>query len=100
MEGYAQREDLVFTSGGKIRQGWQETLARYRARYGNDSSSMGTLDFEVLSIQSLGADGAVVLGRWKLRNLESPARGVFSVVLERGAEGWRIVHDHTSSDPT
>jgi ketosteroid isomerase-like protein len=26
------------------------------------------------------------------------AAGVFSVALERTAEGWRIVHDHTSAD--
>lgn len=99
MQGYAQREDLIFTSGGQIRRGWQETIERYRARYGSDSSTMGTLAFEVLGIQSLGADGAVVLGRWKLSGLDEPAGGVFSVALERGSDGWRIVHDHTSSDP-
>jgi ketosteroid isomerase-like protein len=99
MEGYAKGDELVFTSGSQIRRGWQVTLERYRARYGQDSSTMGKLGFELLGIQSLGADGAVVLGRWKLSGLESPAGGVFSVVLERRANSWRIVHDHTSSDP-
>ncbi len=98
MEGYAQREELIFTSGSQIRRGWQETLTRYQERYGEDSSTMGKLSFELLGIQSLGADGAVVLGRWKLSELESPAGGVFSVILERGEQGWLIVHDHTSSD--
>ncbi len=99
MEGYVQSEELIFTSGGQIRKGWDETLERYRARYGEDASTMGRLGFEVLGIQALGADGAVVLGRWKLSGLDAPAGGVFSVVLERGSGGWRIVHDHTSSDP-
>jgi ketosteroid isomerase-like protein len=99
MQGYLRSPDLVFTSGAEIRRGWQVTLDRYRARYGNDSSTMGKLAFEVLEIQSLGADGAVVLGRWGLSGLEAPAGGVFSIVLERRDEGWRIVHDHTSSDP-
>ena len=99
MEGYAKGDELVFTSGSKIRRGWQVTLDRYKARYGEDSSTMGTLGFEVLEIQSLGADGAVVLGRWKLSGLSAPAGGVFSVVLERALDRWKIVHDHTSSDP-
>ena len=99
MEGYVHSPDLVFTSGGSIRRGWQETHDRYRARYGSDASTMGTLAFEVLDVTPLGADGAVVLGRWKLSGLEAPAGGVFTVVFERRPEGWRIVHDHTSSDP-
>jgi ketosteroid isomerase-like protein len=99
MQGYVQGPDLVFTSGAQIRRGWQVTLDRYRARYGNDTSTMGKLAFEVLEVQALGADGAVVLGRWGLSGLDAPAGGVFSVVLERLEDGWRIVHDHTSSDP-
>jgi ketosteroid isomerase-like protein len=99
MAGYLRSEELVFTSGGHIRRGWQETADRYRARYGGDPAGMGTLAFEILSVQPLGADGAVVLGRWKLTGTPQAGGGVFSVVLERRAKGWRIVHDHTSSDP-
>ena len=98
MEGYVKGDELVFTSGSQVRRGWQVTLDRYRSRYGEDATTMGQLGFELLGIQSLGADGAVVLGRWKLSGLESPAGGVFSVVLARATEGWQIVHDHTSSD--
>lgn len=99
MEGYVHTPELVFTSGGNIRRGWQETHDRYLARYGTDTSTMGTLAFEVLELTPLGADGAVVLGRWALSGLDDPAGGVFTVVLERRPEGWRIVHDHTSSNP-
>jgi ketosteroid isomerase-like protein len=45
------------------------------------------------------ADGAVVLGRWRLTETPNAGSGVFSVVLERRPEGWRIIHDHTSADP-
>ncbi len=96
MAGYAHSPELVFTSGAQIRRGWQETLDRYRDRYGRDSSSMGQLGFELLDIKNLGADGAVVLGLWKLSGLKEALSGVFTVVLERRPEGWRIVHDHTS----
>jgi len=38
----------------------------------------------------------VVLGRWVLTGTEHAGRGVFTLVLERRPEGWRIIHDHTS----
>jgi len=98
MAGYERSPDLVFTSGGKVRRGWQETLERYRAKYGGDTSTMGQLAFEVVAVQALGADGAVVLGRWRLTGTPSAGGGVFSVALRRAADGWKIVHDHTSVD--
>lgn len=98
MDGYARTGDLVFTSGGQVRRGWEDTLRRYQGRYGGDRAGMGTLAFDVLEVQPLGADGAVVLGRWRLTDTPNAGSGVFSVVLERRPEGWRIVHDHTSRD--
>jgi len=98
MEAYARTPDLVFTSGGKIRRGWDETLAAYQKKYGGDRAGMGKLAFDVLGVQPVGSDGAVMLGRWKLTETPQAGGGVFSVVWERRPEGWRIVHDHTSSD--
>ena len=97
MAGYAKTDDLVFTSRGQIHRGWQATFDRYRRDYGQGSAKMGHLDLEVAAVQPLGADGAVVLGRWKLTDGRE-AGGVFSVALARTADGWRIVHDHTSAD--
>jgi ketosteroid isomerase-like protein len=99
MAGYAATADLVFTSGGRIRRGFDETRASYAKRYRGDRAGMGQLEFEILDVQPAGADGAVVLGRWRLRGTPNQGSGVVSVVLERRPEGWRIIHDHTSSDP-
>lgn len=99
MAGYVRLPELVFTSGGEIQRGWEGTLARYQRRYGGDRSSMGTLSLEIIELRPLGSDGAVVLGTWKLTGLARPAGGVFSLIFERRSEGWRIVHDHTSSWP-
>jgi uncharacterized protein (TIGR02246 family) len=96
MAAYVPTEELVFTSGGAIRRGWETTRARYRQRYGDDPSTMGELTFEVLEIQSLGADGAIVLGRWRLEDTPEAGAGVFTLALRRTPAGWRIVHDHTS----
>jgi beta-aspartyl-peptidase (threonine type) len=99
MDGYARIPGLIFTSGGNVRRGWQEALDHYRSRYAVDPKAMGTLKFGVDSIDPIGADGAVVLGRWELTDSPHPGRGVFTLVLERRPEGWRIIHDHTSSSP-
>lgn len=96
MDAYARLPGLVFTSGGKVRRGWQDTFDHYRARYATDPAAMGRLSFTLDEIDPVGADGAVVLGRWELVGSEHPGRGVFSLVFERRPEGWRIIHDHTS----
>ena len=99
MAGYVKSPALVFTSGGQIRHGYDETLAKYKAKYGTDKTTMGHLTFDLLSIQHLGADGAIVLGKWSLSDGPNASGGVFSVAFERTSAGWRIVHDHTSADP-
>lgn len=99
MKGYANTEWLVFTSGGRVRRGWRETYETYRKKYARDPSAMGHLVFEILSIDPVGADGAVVLGNWILTASPSDGRGVFSVVLERRPDGWKVIHDHTSAAP-
>jgi len=96
MDGYARLDNLVFTSGGHVRRGWQEAFDHYAARYARDPAAMGKLVFAIDSIDPVGADGAVVLGRWVLTGTEHAGRGVFTLVLERRPEGWRIIHDHTS----
>jgi beta-aspartyl-peptidase (threonine type) len=99
MDGYARTPALVFTSGGNVRHGWQDAFDHYQARYATDPRAMGTLVFAIDSIDPVGGDGAVVLGRWDLTGTTHPGRGVFTLVLERRPEGWRIVHDHTSVSP-
>jgi uncharacterized protein (TIGR02246 family) len=98
MAGYERSDRLLFTSGSKVRRGWDETLTKYRARYGEDPSTMGRLALSVLDLRPVGDGAAVVLGHWKLDNTPEAGGGIFSLVLERSAGGWRIVHDHTSSE--
>ena len=101
LRGYEPSPDLVFTSHGAVRRGFAETRARYFKRYGarrDGVSAMGQLAFEVLDVRALGEDGAVVLGRWRLTGTPEAGGGVFSLAFLRTRDGWRIVHDHTSSD--
>ncbi|MBX3159475.1 MAG: nuclear transport factor 2 family protein [Deltaproteobacteria bacterium] len=99
MDGYARTDDLVFTSGGNVRLGWQVAFDHYRKRYAEDRAAMGTLRFEITRVDPVGADAAVVLGTWVLTGSPADGRGVFSLVLARRPEGWRVIHDHTSVAP-
>lgn len=97
MAGYWKSEKLSFFSGDKKTAGWQATLDRYRKRYQADGKEMGKLSFEELSIELLGNDHALVRGRFRLQLKNEAPTGIFTLVLRRLPEGWRIVHDHTSS---
>jgi ketosteroid isomerase-like protein len=96
MDGYAQTDSLRFASGGNVRTGWQATLEGYERGY-PDGAAMGTLRFDSLDVQVLSPRWAVVFGRWRLDRAEDAPNGLFTLLFERRSEGWRIVHDHTSS---
>ena len=97
MAGYWKSEDLTFFSGGDVTNGWQPTLDRYRHRYQTGGSEMGKLEFRNLRIEMLGSDSAFVRGEYHLTmsNGKSP-HGIFTLIVRRLPEGWRVVHDHTS----
>jgi uncharacterized protein (TIGR02246 family) len=96
MSGYAQSEDTVFISGDSVTRGWQTVLERYKKGY-DTREKMGTLTFGEVEINFVAADAAVVLGRWQLRRSNDEPHGRFTLIFRRSKNGWRIVHDHTSS---
>jgi len=59
---------------------------------------MGQLDFSNLRIEVLGQEGAFVRGTWKLtlNNGKTP-HGLFTLIFRKFPDGWKIVHDHTST---
>ena len=65
MKAYEPSDALLFTSGGKIRRGYDETLSKYQARYGKPGM-MGQLEFTVIDFRQLDARSAITLGAWKL----------------------------------
>jgi ketosteroid isomerase-like protein len=96
LEGYWRSPDLTFSGSGGIARGWDGVLARYKKNY-PDRASMGQLDFSGLEFHFLGNDAALVLGHWHLARERGDIGGVFSLVWQRFPEGWRIIHDHTST---
>jgi beta-aspartyl-peptidase (threonine type) len=97
MAGYWSSPELTFVSGGNRTQGWQGTLERYRKRYQAEGQEMGKLTFSDLEVELLGADAAFVRGRFQLERSKDRPTGLFTLVFRKFPEGWRIIHDHTSS---
>ena len=95
MKGYWNSPKLVFVSGDNITRGWQPTLDRYKKNY-DSKAKMGTLEFREVDVNVLSPDAAVVLGTWVLTREKDSPRGKFTLIFRKMADGWRIVHDHTS----
>jgi len=98
MTGYWNSPQLTFFAGDNLGKGWEATLERYRKRYQGEGREMGKLEFSDLQIEGLSADAAFVRGGWKLTMPDGKTpHGLFTLIFRRFADGWKIVHDHTSA---
>jgi ketosteroid isomerase-like protein len=98
MDGYARTPDITFVSGDSFTRGWQTVRDRYQKNY-DTREKMGTLTFSDLETTVLSTDAAVTIGRWHLQLANGEPHGRFTLIFRRTRQGWRIVHDHTSSAP-
>jgi ketosteroid isomerase-like protein len=97
MQGYARSDKTRFASGGDVLLGWQTVFDRYRRNYGGDKDSMGKLKFSDVDVRALGPDSAMAFGRWHLSRQTTNLSGLYTLILRKTPDGWRIVHDHTSA---
>ncbi len=97
MQGYWKSDSLLFTSRGMVRRGWTDILKKYSATY-NSRTKMGTLRFSDLEVHMLSPESAWVFGHWDITRAKDHPGGVFTLILKKFPEGWKIVHDHTSSN--
>jgi uncharacterized protein (TIGR02246 family) len=99
MAGYWNSPDLTFFSGARQTSGWQATLDRYRKTYEGEGREMGTLQFSDLDVQALSPDTAFVRGSWRLTMPDGKSpHGLFTLIFREFPGGWKIVHDHTSTE--
>ena len=97
MQGYWHSEELTFFAGDAESAGWEAAYQRYRTSYQAKDKEMGRLTFTNLRVRVLAPDAAFVRGRWQLSMRNGSQRvGLFTIVLQRFPEGWRIIHDHSS----
>ncbi|MDI6766667.1 MAG: DUF4440 domain-containing protein [Bacteroidota bacterium] len=96
MEGYWKSDSLLFTSGGNVQRGWKATFEKYMKSY-NSKTKMGKLNFSNLEVNLLLPESAWIFGHWELNREKDNPKGLFTLILRKFSEGWKIIHDHTSS---
>jgi ketosteroid isomerase-like protein len=99
LSDYAPESTTTFVDGRRSRAGMDFIRGVYAPRF-SSGAARDSLHFEELEARPLSASLAVVTGRFILqRGGRITASGPFTLVMERRPEGWRILHDHSSSDP-
>jgi hypothetical protein len=64
---------------------------------GAHTAEMGKLLFENLRVTSTGPKSAVVRGHWELTFKDGrKVGGLFTLLFREEAQGWCVIHDHTS----
>jgi len=77
--------------------GKAKTADALRRSFFKDGKPVQQLRFERVTIRRLGAEHALVVGRFILDGGGQPEHsGWFSTIWERQAAGWRVIHDHSS----
>ena len=97
MAGYLESESTTFVSD-TVTRGHAKVLARYLQRYPT-REKMGTLHFSGIEVKLLGPGYASVLGRFHLARATEAggdATGIFTLLFQKTAAGWKIILDHTS----
>jgi ketosteroid isomerase-like protein len=96
MQGYWQSDSLVFIGKSGINKGWNLTLLNYKNSY-PDKATMGTLKFDIISVEMFSKTTAHVVGKWTLKRVKKESSsGHFTLVFKKINNRWLIVSDHTS----
>ena len=97
LAGYWDSDSLTFYSGGDVQSGFAATRERYILRYRGEGREMGKLSIEIHDVTMLAPNVALVRGAWQLERTEDLPHGLLTLVVRRFADGWKIVHDHSSA---
>lgn len=97
MTGFKNSTETLVVSR-QVTTGYNEILTEYRQDFPN-KTSMGTLGYSQLEVHPLSDTFAVCVGHYHLDRTKKdggPADGIFSAVLQKTDQGWKIVVDHTT----
>jgi len=98
MSDYASDARTGFVAGGHVQYGYDWIHRNYAPRFA-PGALRDSLRFEEFAVRPLAPAVALVTARFVLsRDGRTTASGPFTLVMERRPDGWKILHDHTSSD--
>ena len=89
--------DVVFVSGGRIKNGWQGALDDYLRNDGPPPESRGTLTFYDMTVEFLAPDAAQLIGHYRLDRPERPMEGINTRLFRRIDGRWVIALNHVSA---
>lgn len=99
LDGYVRPYDdsgnFVFVSSRIIRSP-QKLKERYEQRYKAGESDYGKISVSELEVQELAPGLARAWGRWKVVFVRTEITGLFTLILQKKAGQWRIIHDHSN----
>jgi len=97
MKSYEDAPTTTFV-GQTVQYGYATILERYRKLYATPAA-MGKLTFTHLAIRVLDSEYATATGNFHLDRTAAGggnADGIFSLVFRKGAQGWKIILDHSN----
>ncbi|MDE3236920.1 MAG: DUF4440 domain-containing protein [Bacteroidota bacterium] len=95
MQGYWKNDSLIFIGKSGPVYGYTRALNNYKKGYA-DTTQMGKLHFEIVSVQQLSADYYFVIGKWFLTRTIGNLNGVYTLLFKKIENEWKIVVDHSS----
>lgn len=99
LSDYAPESTTTFVDGRRARHGFDFIRDNYARRF-RPGVRRDSLHFEEVEVRRLSPTLALVTARFILqRNDSVTASGPFTLVMEQRSQGWKILHDHSSSDP-
>lgn len=99
MEGFIQAYDsteLIFMTSKGIIRDRDSLLSSYKKSYPT-KNEMGNLSFKILETEIFDKMHTVcrVLGEWHVSKDSTQQEGLFSLILKKKDDQWKIVMDHT-----
>ena len=95
MLGYWKSDSLMFIGKSGVTRGWRQTLENYKTGY-PDTSSMGKLSFELISVKRLSPEYFFVVGKWMLKRSIGDISGHYNLLWRKIKGRWCIIVDHSS----
>ena len=103
MEMYSRKPNIISIDDGKITRGWEAIRSDTNEIVGHEGRykiSLGSID-----VIPLGPTYALAVAPYTMALVTEDGttfriRGAITLVLEKAAGKWQIIHDHTSSQPS
>jgi ketosteroid isomerase-like protein len=95
LEAYWNSDTLRYVTNRGVTYGFEKVAEIFRRNF-PDTASMGKIDFDVIHVELITENDAMVTGKF-LQKVDKKFRGGYFTFLFRRLKGkWKIVADHTS----